>query len=61
MDAAAIWRCAEEVPVEWYGETSDMERLVEALLKRRARVPELILGFKNSTRKPFPNWREKVN
>jgi hypothetical protein len=38
-----------------------MERLVEALLKRRARVPELILGFKNSTRNPFPNWREKVN
>ena len=61
MDAEAIWRCAEEVPVEWYGETSDMERLVEALLKRRARVPELILGFKNSTRNPFPNWREKVN
>ena len=43
MDEEAIWRCAEEIPTEWYGETSDMERLVEALLKRRARVPELIL------------------
>ena len=33
---------------------------METLLKRRARVPELILAFKNSTREPFPNWREKV-
>jgi hypothetical protein len=61
MDAQTIWRRAEEIPVEWYGETADMERLVETLLKRRARVAELILGFKNSTRAPFPNWRERVN
>ncbi len=29
MDEAAMWRCAEEIPPEWYGESSEMERLVE--------------------------------
>ena len=38
-----------------------MERLVEALLKRRARVAELILEFKNSTRNAIPKWRDVVN
>lgn len=61
MDAETVWHCAEDIPVEWYGETADMERLVETLLKRRPRVAELILAFKNSTRTPFPNWQEKVN
>ncbi|MGA2989307.1 MAG: HipA family kinase [Candidatus Korobacteraceae bacterium] len=60
LDATALWNCAEQIPVEWYGETGQMECLVEALLKRRARVAELILGFKNSSREPFPNWKEGV-
>jgi len=61
MDAETIWRCAEAIPVEWYGETADMECLVEKLVQRRSRVAELILAFKKSTRAPFPNWHEKVN
>jgi len=60
MDEAAVWSCAEDVPVEWYGDTARMEALVESLLKRRERVPELILAFKNSSRTPFPNWKEKA-
>jgi hypothetical protein len=59
LDASALWGCAEEVPVEWYGETAQMESLVETLLQRRARVGELILGFKNCSRAPFPNWKQE--
>jgi len=31
-------------------------RLSEQLLRRRPRVPELILAAKQSNRQPFPNW-----
>jgi hypothetical protein len=61
FDEQALWLCAESVPTEWYGETGDMEKLVEHLVKRRTRVSELILAFKQSSREPFPNWVERVN
>ena len=56
-----MWRCAEEIPTAWYGESCELERLVEALARRRSRVSELILEFKNSSREPFPKWRDVVN
>lgn len=59
-----IWSIAETVPPEWYdGDVSGFEGLVEQLLKRRSRVRELIDGFRESSREPFPNWgrsREKM-
>ncbi|MDT8068665.1 MAG: phosphatidylinositol kinase [Terriglobia bacterium] len=61
LDEQKLWRVAETVPPAWYGDTCDMERLIEQLLKRRNRVPELILNFRNSSRQPFPNWAERVN
>lgn len=61
LDEQVAWQCAEIVPPEWYGETSDIERLVEQLLKRRTKVAELILAFKDSSRQPFPNWKERVH
>jgi hypothetical protein len=61
FDEQALWLCAESVPTEWYGETGDMEKLVQHLVKRRTRVSELILAFKQSSREPFPNWVERVN
>ncbi len=61
MDEQAMWRCAEAVPTEWYGETADIERLVEQLAKRRPRVAELIWAFKESSREPFPKWVARVN
>jgi len=36
---------------------NELEQLLTNLLKRRSRVRELILSFKNSCRSPFPNWR----
>jgi hypothetical protein len=52
-----VWGVAELIPPEWYGgDLSALEVLVERLLARRARVRELIVGFGESARRPFPNW-----
>ena len=57
MAAETVWAAANEVPPEWYGgDLADMEALVGKLLARRARIRELIEAFRNSDRKPFPNW-----
>jgi hypothetical protein len=49
------------VPPEWYGDNwQSVERLIEQLLARRRKVPELIHQFRNSNRMPFPNWRPSV-
>jgi hypothetical protein len=52
-----LWSIGEVIPPEWYGgDLGEMERLVGRLLKRRARVRELVDGFRLSDREPFPNW-----
>jgi hypothetical protein len=51
------WAIAEIIPPEWYGgDISSLEVLLERLLARRARVRELIVAFRESARRPFPNW-----
>ena len=52
-----IWSIAEGVPPEWCGgDISELERLTEKLVERRGRVRELIGEFRDSSRRPFPNW-----
>jgi len=59
MDAAAIWRCAADIPEEWYeGDRDGLEGLVDALHHRRGAIRKLIGEFQRSNRNPFPNWRE---
>jgi hypothetical protein len=59
MDAHTIWRCAAEIPEEWYeGDRDGLERLVETLRHRRPMIRRLIGDFRTSSRNPFPNWRE---
>jgi hypothetical protein len=59
---SSLWPLAEEIPPEWYdGDAEALERLLSKLLERRSRVRELILSFKNSSRSPFPNWKEWSN
>jgi hypothetical protein len=54
------WGIAEMIPPEWYGgDLSALEVLIGRLLARRARVRELIVGFGESARRPFPNWGEE--
>jgi hypothetical protein len=60
MEPGALWRVAEAVPPEWYGgDTAQLERLMEQMLKRRGRVRELIVSFRDSSREPFPLWSGK--
>ena len=59
MDAHTIWRCAADIPEEWYeGDRDGLDRLVEALHHRRRAIRNLITEFRRSSRSPFPNWRE---
>jgi len=59
MDADAIWRCAAEIPEEWYeGDRDGLHRLVESLSSRRRLIRRLISIFRESTRNPFPNWQD---
>jgi len=57
MEAGTLWSIAEAVPPEWYGgDTATIERLMEQMMTRRARVRELVEGFRQSNRNPFPLW-----
>jgi hypothetical protein len=57
----ALWAVAEAVPPEWYGgDLNRIERLMETLLTRRAKVRELITAVRHSHRAPFPNWNSSV-
>jgi len=59
MDPDTIWRCAAEIPEEWYeGDRDGLHRLVEALCSRKPSIRKLIAAFRNSPRKPFPHWQE---
>ncbi len=57
FDPRAAWAIAETVPPEWCaGDLVLLESLVQRLLDRRGRVRELIVAFRESSRRPFPNW-----
>jgi hypothetical protein len=57
LDPSVAWEIAGTVPPEWYGgDLSVMESLIERLLARRGQVRELIVQFRESSRRPFPNW-----
>jgi hypothetical protein len=53
-----IWRCADSIPPEWYGnDHAALETLVETLYERRLKIRDLITAFRESSRQPFPNWK----
>jgi hypothetical protein len=57
FDAALVRETAGGIPPEWAGhDWSELEKLVEAIVERRAKVRELIEAFRNSSRQPFPAW-----
>ena len=59
MSSDEIWKCAENIPEEWYQEDRDgMHRLVDELCRRRCLIRRLISIFRESARNPFPNWRD---
>lgn len=57
IDERVLDAISKEIPPEWYdGEQDALYDLLEQLLRRRKRVPDLILEAKYSSRQPFPNW-----
>jgi hypothetical protein len=57
-----LWEIAEAVPPEWYGgDTCALDKLVEKLISRRWRVRELIDQFRQSSRIPFPHWKNNTS
>jgi len=61
MDADTLWAIGESVPPEWYGgDLATIERLLETLLRRQGRIRDLVAGFRDSSREPFPNWEKPV-
>lgn len=47
----------KRLPPEWIaGEEEECERLLEKLLRRRKRVPDLIRDTRRAKSNPFPNW-----
>jgi hypothetical protein len=60
INERVLGELASEIPPEWYaGDWDAMEKLLERLDRRRARVRELLLSARNSGRDPFPNWKVK--
>ena len=61
MSCEALWRCTSDIPEEWYeGDREGLDRLVETLFERRKTIRRLISLFRESARKPFPNWPEST-
>jgi hypothetical protein len=54
-----IRQCAAGMLQEWYGQDADgLDRVIETLYSRRSIIPDLITAFRQSSRAPFPNWRD---
>jgi hypothetical protein len=57
MNERALDDITKQIPPAWYGDDFDaVLHLCDQLLRRRARVVELILDAKKSNRQPFQNW-----
>ena len=50
-----------QIPREWLGgSTAELDWLVHRILERRSNVRTLVTAFRDSMRKPFPNWGKEV-
>ncbi|MGH9647123.1 MAG: HipA family kinase, partial [Bryobacteraceae bacterium] len=51
-------QAVKRIPPAWLeGDEDDLERLLEGLMRRRTRVPDLIEQCGSAPSNPFPNWR----
>jgi len=50
-------KALRRVPPEWLGaDENELERLLEALLRRKKRIPQLMQECRNAPGNPFPHW-----
>lgn len=53
-----IDQAVKRIPPAWLeGDEDELERLLERLMRRRERVPDLIEQCRSGRVNPFPNWR----
>jgi hypothetical protein len=58
LSPSVLEQCAQEIPEEWCdGDSGGPGRLAEELFRRRTRMRQAIVDAKNSSVRPFPNWR----
>jgi hypothetical protein len=51
-------RAWKRIPADWIaGEEDALDRLLEELLSRRLRVPDLVKSCRSARSNPFPNWQ----
>jgi len=61
MEEDWLWQIAAQIPASWYGNAaSELATLVRTLIARRTIVRDLIEAFRNSQRRPFPNWLQRA-
>jgi len=58
MSLADLQQCASGIPQEWYGNPAELTAIIQSVYSRRTVLRDLILAFRNSTRAPFPNWKQ---
>jgi hypothetical protein len=60
IDEHAIWKCAAEIPAEWYDSDTDaLARLLGTLNRRRERVRELLWAAQRSSKDFLRNWIDR--
>lgn len=55
---SVVDQACRQIPPEWLeGEEDEFEHMLEKLLDRRKRVPDLIEAARTTRGNPFPNWK----
>ena len=55
---AVVDQAYKQVPPEWIpGDEDQFERMLENLMRRRKRVPDLVSDARRSKQSPFMNWK----
>jgi len=58
LDPKVIRKTGEDIPLEWCDDWEALGVLVDTIIHRRAKVRDLIAAFRDSSRNPFPAWRQ---
>jgi hypothetical protein len=61
LDAEILEEAASRVPPQWYGsKTDELGDLLNILMDRRRKIPDLIQECRRSEMNPFTNWKNGV-